>query len=686
MATTITVSSTAALYDALAKATGGEIIKLAAGSYGALTLDVKTGFDRTFPSNVTITSADPLNPATFSSVKLDSVANLTLDGLVFDYKFKAGDPSFVSPFLITGGDRVTVTNSTFDGDVASGVSVAANGFGTGYALVVRGATNVTVSNNEMHNFLRGLVVDDSSGLKITGNDISGMRTDGMDFSQVQGVLIEGNSIHDFKGSPTSLDHCDMIQFFTSGTTEPSTDIIIRGNALDIGNGTATQSIFMRNELVEMGQASSYMNYRNVTIEQNVITNGHLNGIAVGQTTGLKIQHNTVLHADGAKADGVDSGVEIPAIILAAGSTSVVVTNNATRALMGWTGQSGWTVNHNAFVQDQNPDMPGYYGNVFVTSSLTSPDGVHNYIAVPGGILDLLDAGANATLMADGSNPVHAMFQTSEDEGGFVQTRFFDASYSISDLGTLPQGTTFVWSFGDGTTATGLKVGHNFAKGGSYDVSLTVKLPTGQTDVTHSVVAVQDSDILSLGSDGAFDASHNGIMIDLAKSSAACSSAGIQLNSTGVSASVARSHVADIIEAEDFHISMTLDADKRTAYGEVFRLNGSFITSVTNTGDVLVRAFSTTDNEVQLISSGIKVNNLKSHDVDIKLHDGVLQLMVDGKVMDQDAFGGTLKNAGALDMTFGNQWGSRNFYGNVTEFDIVVGEDPSSNFVAGSWAL
>ncbi|MBC7736859.1 MAG: right-handed parallel beta-helix repeat-containing protein, partial [Candidatus Saccharibacteria bacterium] len=549
MTTTITVSSTAALYDALANATGGEIIKLAAGSYGAFSLDVKSGFDRTFPSNVTITSADPLNPATFSSVKLDSVANLTLDGLVFDHTFKAGDPSFMSPFQINGGDHVTVTNSTFDGDVATGVSTVANGYGTGYALVVRGATNVTVSNNEMHNFQRGLVVDEVTGIKVTGNDISNMRTDGMDFSQVKGVLIEGNNLHDFRRSLTSLDHCDMIQFFTNNTTAPSTDIVIRGNVLDIGNGTYTQSIFMRNELVDWDQAGSEMNYRNVTIEQNVITNAHLNGIMVGQTTGLKVQHNTVLHADGVKADGVDPGVEIPAIVVASGSTSVVVTNNATGSLIGWSGQSGWTVGHNAFVQDQDADKPGYYGNVFVSSSLSSPNGVHDYIAVPGGLLDQLDAGADATLMADGSSPVHAMFQTTEDEGGFVQTRFFDASYSISELGALPEGTTFLWTFGDGTTATGMKVGHNFAEGGSYDVSLTVKLPTGQTDVTHSVVAVQDSNILTLGNDGAFDVYEDGAMINLAKSSAACTYAGIQLNTTGVSASVDRSHVADIIQAE-----------------------------------------------------------------------------------------------------------------------------------------
>ncbi len=685
MATTITVSSTAALYAALAKATGGEVIQLTAGSYGALDLGPKSGFDVTFPSNVTITSADPLRPATFSAVSLNSVANLTLDKVVFDYDFKAGDPTFRAPFTITGGDRVTVTNSTFDGDVASGISVAANGYGSGYALFVRGTTNVTVSNNEMHNFMRGLVVDDSTGVKITGNDISGIRSDGMDFSRVKGVLIEGNTLHDFRASPTSGDHCDMIQFFTGTTTTPSTDIVIRGNILDIGNGTPTHSIFMGNEVVASGLAGSEMNYRNVTIEQNVITNAHMNGISVGQTTGLNIRNNSVLHSDGAKVDGVDSGVEIPAILVAQGSTSVVITNNATGGLYGWSGQSGWTVNRNAVVQDQNPDLSNYYGKVFVTSSLNAPDGVHEFIAVKGGLLDSLDAGADATLLTDGSGAVHALFQTTTDVDGYVQTRFFDASQSISDLGSLPQGTTFLWSFGDGTTATGLKVGHNFASGGSYDVSLTVRLPTGQSDVTHAVVAVQDAHILSLGSDGAFDASINGVMIDLAKSAAA-STAGIQLNSSGVSASVARSHVVDIIQAQDFEISLTLDADKRTSYGEVFRLNGSLITSVTSKGEVLVRAFPNAGSEVQLISTGKSVTDLKSHDIDIQLHDGVLQLLIDGKVADREAFAGNLKSYGTLDMTFGNQWGARNFYGDVTAFDVIAGEDPAGGLSASSWSL
>ena len=96
----------------------------------------------------------------------------------------------------------------------------------------------------------------------------------MTFSNIDGVLIENNYIHDFRGSPGSGDHCDMIQFWTAGTTSPSTNITIRANVLDIGNGTATQSIFMRNEMVDTGQAGTEMYYKNVVIEDNTITNAH----------------------------------------------------------------------------------------------------------------------------------------------------------------------------------------------------------------------------------------------------------------------------------------------------------------------------------------------------------------------------------------------------------------------------
>ena len=60
----------------------------------------------------------------------------------------------------------------------------------------------------------------------------------------------------------------------------------------------TQSIFMRNEVVDQGLAGANMYYQNVLIENNIIYNAHTHGITVGETIGLTIDHNTALTEPG----------------------------------------------------------------------------------------------------------------------------------------------------------------------------------------------------------------------------------------------------------------------------------------------------------------------------------------------------------------------------------------------------
>ena len=158
MANTITVSTLSGLYQALSTATGGETILLAGGNYGDFALTQQSGFDFTFPSNVTVASANPANPAVFSGLDVREAANLTFDGVVFDYTFAPGDILSETPFSVADSQNITIRNSTFDGDVARGVSATADGYGYGMGLSVRGSTGVTVEANEFSNFFRGLVV------------------------------------------------------------------------------------------------------------------------------------------------------------------------------------------------------------------------------------------------------------------------------------------------------------------------------------------------------------------------------------------------------------------------------------------------------------------------------------------------------------------------------------------------
>ena len=159
--TTINVSSAAELMSALANATGGETILLQSGNYGQLSLNGQSQPFAKFADTVTIKSADRIAPATFSSVSLTGVENLSFDSIKFDYVSAAGAALWEKPFHINGGsDNITISNSVFDGDLAHGVSADDDGYGTGFGLDVANATNITIANNEFFNWHRaGVFVD-----------------------------------------------------------------------------------------------------------------------------------------------------------------------------------------------------------------------------------------------------------------------------------------------------------------------------------------------------------------------------------------------------------------------------------------------------------------------------------------------------------------------------------------------
>jgi PKD repeat protein len=67
---------------------------------------------------------------------------------------------------------------------------------------------------------------------------------------------------------------------------------------------------------------------------------------------------------------------------------------------------------------------------------------------------------------------------------------FSAAASTSDPGTMI--SSYAWSFGDGTTATGATVAHTFSLEGTYRVTLTVTDGFGLTSSIGEVVSVIDS--------------------------------------------------------------------------------------------------------------------------------------------------------------------------------------------------
>jgi hypothetical protein len=367
----------------------GTVIELAGGDYGSLDLRGGGGSDG---SPLVLRSADPMAPARFARMTLRDTGNLVLDGLVFDYVVAPGDEPKLRPFQIHDSRNITLRNCLFDGDrmVHGGISVASP---TGYGLSFRGVSGVVLEGSRVTGFLRGLIVAESQGVTVRNTEFDGMRSDGMDFAQVEDVLIEGNHLHDFERPPGTKDHPDMIQFWTNGTTKPSRNITIRDNVLNAGNGPWTQSIFMRNEMVDSRGAGKDMFYRNILIEENVILNAHLHGITVGETDGLVIRNNTVVRNAKASGEGGKPSLWTPRIKAAKAARNVRIERNVTAAVDGLDGQKDWVVADNLLVQDQSRMKPGFYATVFGPAALSAPDRIESFRPLPGGPLDGTGIGA-----------------------------------------------------------------------------------------------------------------------------------------------------------------------------------------------------------------------------------------------------------------------------------------------------
>lgn len=398
----VQVSTAAALQEAISSASAGMVIELAPGNYGRLDLRRLVMPDG---QPLVLRGAPGQDAPVLTSLRLREVENLVLENLVFDYTFTPGDRRHMRPFQIISSRGVTVRHCLFDGDVARGVSTRSDGFGTAFGLTMRRSDQVTLESSEIRGFFRGLVVASSSHINILGNDLHDIRMDGMNFAQVDGVRIERNYIHDFRRSLTSGDHADMIQFWTKGTTEPSRDIVIRDNVLNSGGGWYTQSIFMRNEMVDQGDAGAEMYYRNVLITDNVIINAHLHGVTLGATDGAIVSNNTVIR--NARSQGERDNVDLwnPRISVARRSHNVQILRNVTSRIVGYEDQDDWVFADNVMVQDQGRLARGlYYDMVFVDALRGDPQDLGSFAYLPGGVLDGTGLGASRLTSPDPTPP------------------------------------------------------------------------------------------------------------------------------------------------------------------------------------------------------------------------------------------------------------------------------------------
>jgi hypothetical protein len=681
----ITVHNGAELVAAMAKAKGGETIALAAGDYGNLSLTGGKNFFAQYKSQVTITSADADNPAVFKGLSLTGVSNVKFDHVKFDYKAGATDSINATPFKLNKCANVAITNSEFDGDKAINLGAQFNGHGTGNGLLVTGSSNIAITGNDFHDFHRGAVFSKSSNLTVSANEVHNMSSDGLDFAQVKNVLIQGNSIHDFSRSETNGDHPDMIQFFTNGTTEASSNIKIVDNYLNVGSGTWTQSIFMRNEVVDLGMAGASMFYQNVVIANNVIRNSHANAIIVGEVNNLKIDNNTLLQSKSAEDGGSAS---VPNISVASASKNVIVTDNVTPRLdLGSSAnQPGWQVKNNFIVQRDDPKAANFIGKLYSDALDNSNVSIADLQALDGSVISAQHLGSSLKpVLAPGK--LGGYIVESEVAGTGHTKHVLDVSHVYDSLGAVnTKGAVVKWDFGDGTFGTGLVATHAYSSAGNYTATATISLANGKSLVVDKTFQVQVNTIFSVDFDDATakadlaanPGNHAAVALVNSVHGKAVDLNGGSLKYDADSSFVNNSEYTVLVDFKK-------DAGQELKGGKLVYLSGSYVVTLGSDSITVQLGSSAGAKVIKVDKVGIADHDWHHLGLTFSGKDGMAKLFLDGKQVGsvdglKDAIQGCTKGAdlyvgGPFGNGFGGQVDNIHFIGEALSQKLISAVDP-----------
>ncbi len=270
LADVVSVQGGAQLQSALATATGGEVIVLADGAYGRVTID------QNYPDYVTIKAANPLG-ATFEAITINNSSYVRLEAVHVDAQSNGRAADIL--LAINNSDHISVLNAEINGKVDD-VHPISDYFG----LRAKQSSAISVQNTFVHDVLNGMVFFASSQIEVLGNHVDTIGADAFKFGGVDTALIENNFGPSYL-FPADKTHSDFMQF--QGTA--SRNLIIRGNVFLPQNRFDTQGIFVAGD----------GGHTNVLIENNIIHSGMHNGIFVAKdSSNVRIRDNTLIAADG----------------------------------------------------------------------------------------------------------------------------------------------------------------------------------------------------------------------------------------------------------------------------------------------------------------------------------------------------------------------------------------------------
>lgn len=230
-----TTATPETLQSVLSGATAGDTIRLASGTYAAVTVRGKD-----WTPAVTVEAGT----ARITSVDLRQVAGLTWRGGVFD-----------------GNDTEK-----------AGVRAISS-------------QRIGIEGTRMSRYLRGgIIFSEVSDARLVSNEISDSGSDGIDIALSRRILIDRTTCRGFK--PTKGAHPDCIQLWSRPNVPPTADITITNTRSEGDNQGISLFNHVRNGVDDGG-------FDRITISNNVVRSMQYNGIAVGDCRGCVVRDNRV---------------------------------------------------------------------------------------------------------------------------------------------------------------------------------------------------------------------------------------------------------------------------------------------------------------------------------------------------------------------------------------------------------
>ncbi len=636
-----------AAYESLASGSGGKILLESGPSYQFTVRDAE---DLRETAHLTIGSLDPDNPAEVSEVRLKGAENITFEDLSFavDGADVSGSGNMID---MRDSQNITIRNSAISSD-AEGAIGTATGYTEGAGgLFAKGCDGITVEGSTVSNTNHAFAFLDSTNVTVVDNDISAIQGDGIRIGGVSGMLIEGNNLHDLLGSTQDANHSDMIQIWGTNISHNNENITIRENILDTGNGARYQMIFGHNEDI----AENGFLFENIVIEDNVLYGAHQHGISIEDTLNATVRYNTVIYNSDTyvnMADGSQVQAEMTGAIQIGGEGAVIEYNIAHNVDGG---------ENNVVLSTSSPALADDYRNHFVNVESGGSGDLRDLMLRPDSELNGV-AGSSLLWSSDSAETLTAVADVtvSQDDRSVVT---LDASLSRGPAGYVDvQGATYLWTFDDGTTATGRVVTHDFGTAGEHGYTLTVTLPDGSTDEINRTIDIEtplvflhDFEGPTVAEPAAADAD-SFVFAPAGDAEAVEASAGAGwLQIGGEDGFLIERSNDKLFNLSSFNLGLTMDrADG--ASGVFLHLPRTMTASVDEAGYVTFE-LTTDEGSFTLLSESAVFGDNEAHKLSFVFDGqaGTLTLMVDGVADALTEASGTTAEKKYWGLTIGNTW-------------------------------